>query len=341
MEELNLDLLAMHETVLSFESFKLKKQYMLKEMASNPIDLEPRPNRMKKPPEINGVSTNPTSYFPDLYIQDEMRHMLIDKYGKDKGEKSFDGLIDAMSSRPGAFFQQGGIIAAEKAWLIENTGKPQGPGRHDYWKYSYYEMWKEWMVSIGQNINIATPVTSTPVTRQEPVRTATPTPVAQQPGNDISTRISRAFDALTGKGASNVEKSKSRVRIENIINGNNPLGAARKMVGATGEVYKLVQRAYYAQEAGNNDIAKMFWDKAVSLGVRESLDGKFTGLDIIKENSNTVGDDTWNYHLSDDGGVSTEWDIPLKLEIGTEFTHSFGRYKVSSIEDTEIYCDRM
>jgi len=340
MKDLDLDMFAMHETILSFESFKLKKQYMLKEMASKPIDLEPRPNRMKKPPEMNGVATNPTSYFQDLYIQDEMRHMLIDKYGREKGEKSFDGLIDAMSSRPGAFFQQGGVIAAEKAWLINNTGKPNEPGRHDYWKYSYYEMWKQWMTDIGQNINIASPVTATPVSRQEPVVAARPTPATQQT-DDIRTRINRAFDALTGKGASNVEKSKSRARIDNIINGNNPLGAARKMVGATGEVYKLVQRAYFAQEAGNSDIAKMFWDKAVSLGVRESIDGKFTGLDIINENSNRVGDDTWNYHLSDDGGVSTEWDIPMKLEIGTEFTHTFGRYMVSSIEDTEIYCDRM
>lgn len=96
MQDLDLDSLGLNDVVLSFESFKLRKQYMLKEMAVNPLDLEPRPNRMKKPPELQGVASNPTGYFRELYIQDEMRHMLIDKYGKVRGEKTFDGLIDSM-----------------------------------------------------------------------------------------------------------------------------------------------------------------------------------------------------------------------------------------------------
>jgi hypothetical protein len=67
--------------------------------------------------------------------------MLIDKYGRERGERTFDGLIDAMGSRPGAFFAAGGELAAEKAWLINTLNKPTN---HDYWQYNYYELWKEW-----------------------------------------------------------------------------------------------------------------------------------------------------------------------------------------------------
>lgn len=339
MAELNLDLLGLNETVLSFDAFKLKKQYMVKEMAIKPIDSEPRPNRMKKPPMMTGVSTNPTSYFPELYIQDEMRHMLIDKYGRERGEKTFDGLIDTMSSRPGAFFAQGGELAAEKAGLISALGKQTN---HDYWQYSYYELWKEWMASINQPVNIATPTVQTPTlptppapTNAQPVRTGT-----GHPTTDINASIVRAFRALTGKGESAVEKTKSRIRVENLVNGNNALALARKMVNATNEVYKLVQRAYYASEMGANDIAKMFWDKAVSMGVRESVDGNFEGLDIVTESS-SLDAETYIYHLSDDGGVSTEWEVPFKLDLKTEFTHEYGRYVVSSFEDGQFVCDRI
>jgi len=274
---IDLDILGLEDIILSFEAFKQRKQYIIKEMAANPIDLEPRPNRMKKPPVV-GIATNPTSYFRDLYIQDEMRHMLIDKYGKVRGERTFDGLIDAMSSRPGAFFQAGGELADEKAGLIRTLNK-QSNG--DYWQYSYYELWKEWMNSIGQPINIAAePVVTTP----------TPTPVAPaaiQSSNDtedeINAKIERAFNALSGKGASAAEKAKSKARVENLINSSNSIALTRKMVNATAENHKLIQRAYYAAVLGYSVIAKMFWDKAVSQGVRESKSGIFEGLEIIKE----------------------------------------------------------
>jgi len=205
-----------------------------------------------------------------------MRHMLIDKYGRERGEKTFDGLIDTMSSRPGAFFAQGGELAAEKAGLISALGKQTN---HDYWQYSYYELWKEWMASINQPVNIVTP--TPPPTNPQPVRTGTvePTTTSNTTHAPIFNRdhgvdnafvnsVKRAFESLTGKGASTVEKLKSKERVRNL---NQSIPAARKMVNATGEVYKLVQRAYYAMEFGNFEMAKMFWDKAVSLGVRESL----------------------------------------------------------------------
>ena len=339
MEELNLDLLGLEDIVLSFESFKARKQYIIKEMATKPIDLEPRPNRMKKPPMAD-IATSPTRYFPQLYIQDELRYMLIDKYGKTRGEKTFDGLLDAMSSRPGAFYQQGGLLAAEKAGLIDALRKPSNG---DYWQYSYYELWKEWMQANNHPINIDTPVTTpTPVAKPTPAPTIQTRPVATDDNDEINAKIERAFNALTGRGASDAEKAKSKARVDKILNSSNGFALARKMANATSEVYKLVQRAYYAAVEGSSDIAKLFWNKAVSLSVSESVDGTFTGLDIILEN-NTVGSDTYNYHLCDDGGCSTEWDIPLLLEIGTTFTHSFGKYKVSTYEngDKDIMCDKI
>lgn len=339
MENIDLDLLGMTEHFLSFDAFKLKKTYMVMEMASKAIDLEPRPNRMKKPPELQSVTTNPTGYFSDLYIQDEMRYMLIDKYGKEKGERQFDSLLD--SPQRGAFFAQGGILAAEKAGLIDVLGKRSNG---DYWQFSYYEMWKEWMESINQSINITTPA---------PVVTAPTTVIAKTPrvtttsvNNDdvLKTSITLAFQNLSGKGATDAEKNKSKTRIANILNGSNVYGNANKMVNATNEPYKLVQRAYYAIMSNDRnavDVAKIFWNKAVSLGVRESM-GVWFGLDVIHENVNTVGEDTWNYFLCDDGGCSTEWDLPIKLEIGTIFTHSFGKFKVSSYDgDKNISCDKI
>lgn len=280
---IDLDLLGLEDVVLSFEAFKTRKQYIIKEMAANPIDLEPRPNRMKKPP-VAGIATNPTSYFRELYIQDEMRHMLIDKYGKVRGERTFDGLIDSMSSRPGAFYQAGGELADEKAGLIRTLNK-QSNG--DYWQYSYYELWKEWMNSINQPINIATEPSTEPVAAPAPVpvpqTSKRPTVTVTDDTDEMNAKIERAFNALSGKGASSAEKAKSQERVRNLIDKPNSMALARKMVNATAENHKLVQRAYYAAVANQPEIAKLFWDKAVSQGVRESVSGVFEGLDIVKE----------------------------------------------------------
>lgn len=252
MENIDLDLYGITENVITFEQFKLKKKQLIKE--SNSIDSEQRPARMKKPAEAPGVSTNPKSFFPDIYIQDELCAMLIDKYGKERGEKTFDGLLNAKQT--GAFFQQGGIIAAEKAGLIQALGlKSNG----DYWQYSYYQMWKDWMTKIGQSINLNTKTIT---------KSVAPIPAPIPDSKTIFQKINIAFADLTGKGITDVEKNKSKLRISNLLQDKNPISSARKMVNATNELYKLIQRAYYAQQLGNDDIAKMFWNKAVSLGAK-------------------------------------------------------------------------
>jgi len=53
----------------------------------------------------------------------------------------------------------------------------------------------------------------------------------------------------------------------------------------------------------------------------------------------------YTYHLIDDGGVCTEWDIPFQMVVGAVFTHEFGTYKVSEHkvvgEDSLVLCERI
>ena len=48
------------------------------------------------------------------------------------------------------------------------------------------------------------------------------------------------------------------------------------------------------------------------------------------------------YHLCDNGGVCTEWDVPIKLPVGTKFLHEFGTYIVTEYkDDNTAMCDRL
>lgn len=50
---------------------------------------------------------------------------------------------------------------------------------------------------------------------------------------------------------------------------------------------------------------------------------------------------TYHYHCADDGGVSTVWDVPIRLEVGATFKCEFGEYKVTEIRGDQIGCDRI
>lgn len=49
----------------------------------------------------------------------------------------------------------------------------------------------------------------------------------------------------------------------------------------------------------------------------------------------------YQYHLIDNGGVSTEWDVPFKMAIGSMFHHEFGTYKVDEYKGDQILCERI
>jgi len=122
---------------------------------------EPRPSRMKAPsseyphefPLFN--SRNPRG---GLYIQDQMNDMFIDKYGEERGNAMFQGILNA--PKHGAFFQLGDKIAREKSTMINDLGIAYGPGTDfngDYFMYSYFSLWKAWMDKNGYKYVIPTP----------------------------------------------------------------------------------------------------------------------------------------------------------------------------------------
>jgi hypothetical protein len=48
-----------------------------------------------------------------------------------------------------------------------------------------------------------------------------------------------------------------------------------------------------------------------------------------------------DYYLSDNGGVSTVWEVPFLMAIGSLFNHEYGIYKVTSYEGDNVMCDRI
>lgn len=48
-----------------------------------------------------------------------------------------------------------------------------------------------------------------------------------------------------------------------------------------------------------------------------------------------------NYNLIDDGGVSTLFDMLIKLNIGDKFQHEYGIYEVKSYKNDFIDCNRI
>lgn len=115
---------------------------------------EIRPLRMKAPDSTYRHdyalfnSRNPRG--GGLYIQDQMNDMLIDKYGTERGNKMFDGILDA---KGGAFFALGDKIAREKSTMQNELGIH---GTGDYFEFSYFSLWKAWMDLHGYKYVIPT-----------------------------------------------------------------------------------------------------------------------------------------------------------------------------------------
>ena len=98
------------------------------------IDRSARPARMKKPK----ITTEKGAY--RLYIQDLLWDVLVDKYGEERGQKQFDYFINDAPHR--AMYPAGQAITDEKAQMYVDMGEMPP---HDYFKESYFEVWKRWM----------------------------------------------------------------------------------------------------------------------------------------------------------------------------------------------------
>jgi hypothetical protein len=117
---------------------------------------EPRPSRMKAPsseyPHEFPLFNSRNSRGGGLYIQDQMNDMLIDKYGEERGNAMFQGILNA--PKHGAFFQLGDKIAREKSTMINDLGVRYSD---NYFTYSYFSLWKAWMDKNGYKYVIPTP----------------------------------------------------------------------------------------------------------------------------------------------------------------------------------------
>lgn len=227
---------------------------------------EPRPNRMKKPGERPGgwrlmSYSRAGGYQGGLYIQDEMSSMLIDKYGKERGERNFEGILNA--PRSGAFFQYGTQIASEKAWLLSTLGIKYDAG--DYFQYSYYDLWKEWMKRNGNPVKIAEPVVPQPaaiVPEPEPI--VPPEPVKP-------TRISTISP-----------EPKDMTRVAALAQKPNSLRMAQVMADKITDAQKAYRRGLAAEHDNQHDMADIFFNRAKDLGIT-SLNEEIAREDFLKE----------------------------------------------------------
>jgi len=217
---------------------------------------EVRPSRMKKPGEISNYWVLMGRNHSGLYIQDECRDMMVDKYGE-KGEKIWKGLIDAGT---GPFFQFATKVAAEKAWLVNELDLQ--PCHDNYWKYSYFDMWKEWMKRIGKSVDIKQPVPSSAVKPTIDTK-LTPT-LANQPKSISSIRSSIIPD------------SKDEMRISDIASkaGGNKYkmqSLAVQMANKITDPKKAYRRGLAAEDENYHDLAQIFFDRADKLGLQEDV----------------------------------------------------------------------
>ncbi len=105
------------------------------------FDNYPRPSRMKKP-DVSRIDTSAATRFIG-YIGDQLKSILIDKYGKTRGEKTFQGLLDTGNN---AIYTVCTDIIKEKIKMFQDLGilAPEYINK-DYFDTNYFALWSKWM----------------------------------------------------------------------------------------------------------------------------------------------------------------------------------------------------
>lgn len=109
--------------------------------ATTEHDNEPRPSRMERP----DISDVPSSAWSGFYIGDQLESILIDKYGTERGEKTFNGLLDTGNN---AIYKVCRDIMKEKYKMLVDMGEK--PRRYDYFDVNYFNLWKAWVANKGR-----------------------------------------------------------------------------------------------------------------------------------------------------------------------------------------------
>lgn len=111
--------------------------------ATTQHDNEPRPTRMERP-VITDIPPY-TSCWSGFYIGDQLQSILIDKFGTERGEKTFNGLLDTGNN---AIYSVCGDIMREKYKMLVDMGEK--PRRYDYFDVNYFNLWKAWVANKGR-----------------------------------------------------------------------------------------------------------------------------------------------------------------------------------------------
>lgn len=103
-----------------------------------------RPTRMEKPDTSRQGSYS--SCWPGFYIGDQLRNILVDKYGLERGEKNFDDLFTGRNNN--SIYTVCGNIMKEKYKMLQDMG--EDPRSMDYWDCAYFPLWQTWVTNKGR-----------------------------------------------------------------------------------------------------------------------------------------------------------------------------------------------
>lgn len=220
----------------------------------------PRPSKMTRP-DISGMTKNAKAYW-DLYIQDEAEEILVDKYGRERGHKTFEGLLNI--PRFGGFYQATTEIVMQKAKMYQDLGE-RPPS--DYFSESWFSVWKRWMKSQGKSFKIANvnnpdnaPVLTKPTVQTPilPPSKTKPVPYYNDKGKVNTSTSSNSYD------------SKDEMRINDILtkaNGdrNKAKQLAQLMANKITDKSKALRRANAAEDNNCHDLANIFLKRAMQL----------------------------------------------------------------------------
>jgi hypothetical protein len=246
-------------------------------------DLDVERPRMAPAPKTDGMTTTTGTGYFKLYIQDEASHVMIDKYGYERGLKNWEGSIGA-GSRGGAMYQGAAKIANEKYKMLSELDELSSYG-HDYFKESYFSIWKRWKKhTTGKD----TPdVTKAEAKKEDEAHAAPKATKAVSPAKPLS---GKAKDDAFWEGTKNVTYTdKDTDRIEGIYTRSNGdkdkmMAMARQMAKSIDGWRKAMQRGRAAENENYHDLADVFFARAKELyGVRESeiFDTEDEGTEVL------------------------------------------------------------
>lgn len=139
---------------------------------------EPRPPRMKAPKPVDRVQLwkedRPIDY-------GDCQALFVEKYGKERGEKTFQDLFVVQGSNFG--WSLASKIQKEKVVMLDALGKSRPSDLHDV---HYWPLWKEWMEKVG-NVK---PTSEDEQSQKEAIKKTFPT------RKDLQTAIANARSKL-------------------------------------------------------------------------------------------------------------------------------------------------